>query len=301
MLHSLLPENVELTMRLTEAPWRVLVDTGQLEQVILNLAINAADAMPQGGTLEMRVASARLEDVEASELRVDPGSYVALSVRDTGCGMSRELRLRIFEPFFSTKEGPKGTGLGLASVYGIVEQSGGYIVVDSEVGRGSTFTIHLPAVSAEPRARTKPPRLHRSEPTQSAQILVVEDETQVRRLLTKVLAMHGYQVLEACSGEEALRHIEEIGEHIDLLLTDVRMPDVSGVELASRFAQAFPRAGILLISGYSEQVALDRDLPEAAAFLAKPFTNDTLLRKLQQLLSIDPSTDTPGMTNGSPR
>jgi len=286
MLRRLIGEDVELATRLAPGVASVEADPGQLGQVIVNLAINARDAMPQGGKLVIETANAELD---AAFVRTHagavPGAYVQLSVSDTGIGMDEETRSHLFEPFFTTKEIGKGTGLGLATVYGIVKQSGGYIWVDTEAGRGTTFRICLPRSSGVPEAAT--PRDPATAPAGGAEtILLVEDEEAVRTLTTRALTARGYTVLVAANGPDALRLAEPLAAPIHLLLTDVVMPEMSGRELTRRLTASRPGLRVLYMSGYSEEaIARHGVLDPGTAFLQKPFTPDALAWRVQEVLS----------------
>ncbi len=285
MLRRLIGEDIDLRTRSAPGCVRVKADPGQIEQVIVNLVVNARDAMPEGGRLDIEVADVELtpEAVEIHE-GLRPGAYVRLSVRDTGHGMDAETRARIFEPFFTTKEVGKGTGLGLATVYGIVKQSDGYIFVDSEPGRGTAFTIYLPRVEEEGEpasAGAPPPPLGRGAET----ILLVEDDPGLRALALDVLGASGYTVLEAREGSEALLVLERHAGPIHLLLTDVVMPNMGGRALAERLATLRPEMAVLYMSGYSETaIAHHGVLTPGTAFLAKPFSPDSLARKVREVL-----------------
>jgi PAS domain S-box-containing protein len=274
MLRRLIGEDIELTLSPAARDGTTRADEGHLEQVVMNLAVNARDAMSGGGKLSIETA-----DVDAGEEDgVAPGRYIELRVRDTGAGMTREVRDRIFEPFFTTKEKGKGTGLGLSMVYGIVKQSGGAVSVESEPGRGSTFRVLLPA--AEPDAASEEgARASVSDVRGTETILLVEDEEGVRRYVSSVLRNNGYLVLEARNGSEAL---ELAGRHdgaIDLLLSDVVMPEMGGLDLAEQFRAAKPKAAVVLMTGYT-----DRPLPpeRLAGALMKPFTPAELLSRVRQ-------------------
>jgi CheY-like chemotaxis protein len=272
-------------MTLDPALWRVKADRVQAEQILLNLAVNARDAMPQGGTLAL---TTRNVSVEAKEVGSTPGvpsgDYVRLSVRDTGCGMDEATKARIFEPFFTTKDVGKGTGMGLAVVYGIVQQSGGHIDVTSEPGKGATFDIHLPVCREgtidQARAEVLP-----SASTGRETVVLVEDEEAVRRLAREILTQQGYTVLEAKDGPDALRLCQQYAGPIDLLVTDVVMPQMSGLRLADRLRAIRPQTKTLFISGY-----LDETLREYGAsadqihLLKKPFAAATLARTVRDVL-----------------
>ena len=286
MLRRLLGEDIELATRLESKGVQVKVDEGQIEQVIMNLAVNARDAMPNGGKLTIETDVTTLgEDAAQRLLGLGAGPYVRLTVSDTGSGMDAEVRGKIFEPFFTTKQRGKGTGLGLATVYGIVKQSGGHIAVASEPEKGSTFQVYLPQAAGEisAAAREKP------APAPSAQgsetILLVEDEEAVRDLLREVLQGKGYRVLEARDGFEALRLSTGHSGSIDLLLTDVIMPKMNGRELAERLKPERPKTKVLYMSGYTDNAIVHRGvLEDGTAFLQKPFTPETLAQKVREIL-----------------
>src|SRR5437773_1937293 len=251
MLRRLLGEDVELSTRLAPTTGRVKADPGQLEQAIMNLAVNARDAMPNGGKLTLETANVDLDEPYAADhYPARAGPFVMLAVSDTGIGMSDETQAHMFEPFFTTKEKGKGTGLGLATVYGIIKQSGGFIWVYSEVGHGTTFKLYLPRVQelAERASQPAQPPARAARGTET--VLVVEDETPVRSVARQVLERHGYTVLEAPSAEAALDVATRYSGTIDLLLTDVVMPGLNGRELASRLADLRPDARVIFMSGY---------------------------------------------------
>jgi CheY-like chemotaxis protein len=286
MLRRLIGEDVELRTVLHPELWRVKADPGQVEQVLMNLAVNARDAMPQGGTLTIETANVYLDAAYAtSHANITPGDYVVLIVSDSGIGMDPETQAHIFEPFFTTKERGKGTGLGLATVYGIVKQSGGYIWVYSEPGRGATFKIYFPRVEAEaePRRPTEvPTEIRKGTET----ILLVEDEAAVRELAARVLQSNGYKVLVASDPEEAVRVCQEYKEPVHLLLTDVVMPKLSGRQLADHVVFIRPEMKVLFMSGYTDDTIAHRGvIQEGAAFLEKPFTPESLLRKVRGVLA----------------
>lgn len=296
MLKRLIGEDVDLVTILAESLWPVKADPGQIEQVLLNLAVNARDAMPNGGKLTIQTANVEMEKgYSQRHLLVLPGPYVLLTFSDTGCGMDAQTQARVFEPFFTTKEKGKGTGLGLAMVYGIVKQSGGYIWVYSEVGKGTTFKIYLPrsveVVESEPRRDG----VMAQQGTET--LLLVEDEDAVRLLVRSVLEEKGYRVLEARGGEEALKLSEQCGGPIELLVTDVVMPQMSGPELAGRLAKSRPQIKVLYISGYTDSAVLNQGvLDSGAALLQKPFSPQALARKVREVLSGPPL---PGSAGGS--
>jgi two-component system cell cycle sensor histidine kinase/response regulator CckA len=285
LLRPLIGENIELATRLEPNLGHTRADAGQLEQVIMNLVVNAKDAMPEGGKITIQTASAELDDSYRREhTYVQPGPYVMLSVGDTGCGMDKETQSRIFEPFFTTKEKGKGTGLGLSTVYGIIKQSGGYIFAHSELGHGTTFRIYLPRV--EDRAETADTvRAASSGLEGSETVLLVEDEESVRQLVSETLASRGYKVLEAENGEDALKLAGTAGT-IHLVITDVVMPGLSGRELARELVKMRPQTKVLFLSGYSEDAVLHQGVLEPdTAFLQKPFTLQNLAKKVREVLA----------------
>jgi len=295
MLRRLLGEDITLTTVRRAGLGHVRADRRQLEQVLLNLAINARDAMPRGGKLTIETANVELDEHYVQRhVTVTPGSYVMLAVSDTGCGMDAETQARIFEPFFTTKEPGKGTGLGLAMVYGIVQQSGGYIWVYSEVGRGTTFKIYLPRVAAEPPVAPSGER--GAPPRGSETILLVEDEAQVRALARLVLEGCGYTVLAASCGDEALRLAAEHLGPIHLLLTDVVMPGMSGRELAQALAARGHPVPVLYTSGYTNDAIVHHGVvDDEFVLLQKPFTPDALARAVRRALD---TAAVPGRAHG---
>jgi two-component system cell cycle sensor histidine kinase/response regulator CckA len=287
LLRRLIGEDVELVSDLAPAPARVRVDPLHLEQVLMNLAVNARDAMPRGGVLTLGTGEVTLTANQPAEHpQMPPGDYAVLTVRDTGCGMDAETRKRLFEPFFTTKEHGKGTGLGLSTVYGIVKQNRGYIWVDSDMGRGSLFRIYLPLVAeAVDASSISPPSLQVPRGTET--LLVVEDDDEVRRLLKDELQQYGYVVLDASNGGEALLFCERYPGAIHALITDVVMPHMDGYEVAERLRAIRPGMRTLFISGYSDQAAgrQGRTRP-GDFFLAKPFTPDTLAGRVRDVLAV---------------
>jgi two-component system, cell cycle sensor histidine kinase and response regulator CckA len=286
MLRRLIGEDINLTTKLGVSPGRVKADRGQIEQVILNLAVNARDAMPLGGNLTIETARADVGDTcVTSQVPVRPGCYVMLLVSDTGHGMDAQTQAHIFEPFFTTKEKDKGTGLGLATVYGIVKQAGGYVWAESAPGRGTTFKILLPQEDGATAPEPKPDAALAELPAGGETILLVEDEEMVRLLLREVLERGGYRVLEARRGDEGLQIGERTREPIHLLVTDVIMPQMGGAELARRLACAHPETRVLFMSGYTDGTLSHEEIfPEDAAFLQKPFTPDVIARKVREVL-----------------
>ncbi len=284
MLRRLIGEDVEIALNLGSGPMAVKVDPGQMEQVVMNLAVNARDAMPDGGVLTIETAAVVLdEDYAEAHLDVTPGPYVALTVSDTGAGMSAEVQERLFEPFFTTKEVGKGTGLGLATVHGIVTRGGGIVRVYSELGKGAAFTVYLPRSEGK-RAAASDARRTRRPGTASETVLVVEDERRLRTLTKRMLERVGYTVLLAGTADEAVK-VFDGNPSIDAVLTDVVMPRASGPELSDQLRERKPDLKVLYMSGYtadaiSHQGILDPDV----AFLHKPFTIEELERKLREVL-----------------
>jgi PAS domain S-box-containing protein len=282
MLSRVLGEDVSLTVVLGGAECRVRADTAQIQQVIMNLALNARDAMPHGGKITVSIDAVAATDPDRHEM--PPGACVRIMVNDTGQGMDDTTMDHLFEPFFTTKEPGKGTGLGLSIVYGIVKQWGGFIKVDSRIGAGSTFTIHLPRVSEpaeEGRARAEEER-----PQGSGSILVVEDEASVRTLVRKILELSGYSVAEAESGEEAIAVCRARDEGIDLLLTDIVLAGMRGGEVADRVRRIFPGIQVICMSGYANKA----DTPDQAygPILLKPFSSADLLGRVNSAMRAKP-------------
>jgi two-component system, cell cycle sensor histidine kinase and response regulator CckA len=284
LLRPLIGENVELIAQLAPGAGHTRADAGQLEQVLMNLLVNAKDAMPYGGTLTIQTQGISVdEDHRRTPTFIRPGQYVLLSVTDTGMGMDKETQSRIFEPFFTTKELGKGTGLGLSTVYGIVKQSGGYVMVQSEVGRGSTFQIYLPREEAAAESHTAP--APRTAAGGSETLLVVEDEESVRELVRDTLAGKGYQVVVAENGESGLAVAAKHQGAIDLVITDVVMPGMGGREMVKQLKQTHPKTKVLFLSGYTEDSIVTEGAADGAAFLQKPFTLQNLSRKVREVLS----------------
>jgi PAS domain S-box-containing protein len=284
LLRRLIGENIDIQTALDGQLGNVKIDPGQIEQVIVNLAVNARDAMPNGGTITIETANVKHGDGYSLRHRaIQPGSYVMLAVTDKGTGMDEETKSRIFEPFFTTKEKGKGTGLGLSTVYGIVNQSGGHVWVYSEPGKGTTFKIYLPRVDEAveaPGTKESATGTGRSET-----VLLVEDDHAVRNITRIVLCNDGYKVLEAANGEEGLMIAGSHAGKIDLVLTDVVMPKMGGLEMVEQLASILPETKVLFISGYPEN-ALHRygTLPPETSFLMKPFKADTLTNKVRSVL-----------------
>lgn len=283
LLKRLIPEDIEMTFRAEESLGRVKADAGQLEQVLLNLAVNARDAMPQGGKLTIETHNVTV-DAELVRTRpsVELGDYVKLAVIDTGTGMDAETKAHMFEPFFTTKEPGKGTGLGLATVYGVVKQTGGFIWVDTELGIGSKFEIYLPRVDEKLEADVVP----QNSPVRKAAletVLLAEDEAEVRALACEFLTSAGYRVLTAEDGERALQ-IAEHDNTIDILVTDVVMPRMRGPELAKRLMRLRPGLKVVYVSGYLEPDGTDGDFLREASFLNKPFSREMLVNQVGEAL-----------------
>jgi len=285
LLRRLIGEDVELRTALAPDLGAVKADPGQMEQVIANLVVNARDAMPEGGRLTVETANAELDkDYADQHFPAPPGSYVLLAVSDTGTGMDPETKSRIFEPFFTTKDKGKGTGLGLATVYGVVKQSGGYIWVYSEPGQGTAFKIYLPRVREAPEpARPSPAP---AAPLRGSEtLLLVEDDEMVRHLVSRMLKSRGYTVLAASDGTDALRQVESHRGPIDMLITDVVMPGMSGREVAQRVTTLRPPVKVLYLSGYTDDAIVRHGMLEPGiAFLQKPFSADALARKIREVL-----------------
>lgn len=291
MLRRLIGENIELTTMLEPQLGRVKTDPGQMEQVLMNLVINARDAMPQGGTLTITTSNVILDKAQTRQhIGVNPGAYVKLTVSDTGHGMDAQTRLRIFEPFFTTKELGHGTGLGLAMVHGIVNQSGGAVEVHSEPSQGATFDIFLPQEIPPTSAANAANSAQISSKRGNETILLVEDEEAVRQLAQRILLNEGYTVLEAQNGEAAVQALREYPYPLHLLLTDIVMPGrMNGPELSRLVTQAHPDIKVLFMSGYTDNITVpDGTDDRTKAFLAKPFTPSGLIHKVRELLDTPP-------------
>ncbi|OLD16352.1 MAG: hypothetical protein AUJ01_10645 [Acidobacteria bacterium 13_1_40CM_3_65_5] len=288
LLRRLISEDVELVTALAPSLPAVKVDPASIEQVLVNLAVNARDAMPDGGRLTIETSTVELDSsYVGTHPSVVPGRYVMLTVSDTGQGMDAATRARIFEPFFTTKDQGKGSGLGLATVYGIIQQSGGSIWVYSEPGQGTSFKVYLPTTESTASTRASD-RGGDSAKKGWETVLLVEDEDAVRALAREVLRRHGYVVLEARHGLDALRLAERHPDTIHLMVTDIVMPHMSGRDLADRLAEVRPKMKVLFMSGYTDHAAMHRHLTPGAAFLQKPFTPETFARKVRSMLDEQP-------------
>ena len=287
LLRRTLGEHVELITDLAEDLPPVLADPGQMEQVLVNLAVNSRDAMPGGGKLTIQTVAEQVDEVAAAQRGPSPGMYVTLAVSDTGCGIPPDLLDRVFEPFFTTRPQGQGTGLGLATVYGIMTQAGGTVRIYSEPDVGTTIRAYLP-VTAGPADRAEPPAP--AQPGTGQVVLVVEDEPALREVTRRTLAENGYQVVAAASGAEALSVLTSRPEHVDLLLTDVIMPKMQGKELATKVLALRPGTPVVFMSGYTQGLLDTQGVPEPGIHLIeKPFSEATLLTKLHQVLRERPA------------
>jgi signal transduction histidine kinase len=288
MLRRLIGEDIILVTRLEENLGSIQADPGHIEQVLMNLMVNARDAMPEGGAITIETANLHLDRRAAQQEGVsEPGAYILLQVSDTGSGVPAELRERIFEPFFTTKEQGKGTGLGLSMIWGIVKQSGGHIRVENVGGKGAQFRILLPR-GVEVEATTAPSTASPVPATGDETILLVEDEAAVRSLVRRVLERRGYLVLEATNGAEAIQIVESYPERIDLILTDVVMPDITGPALVEILAPRLRDLRVLFMSGYTDQEIIRRGVDEFhAGFIGKPFSPDELGLKVREVLDAE--------------
>jgi two-component system cell cycle sensor histidine kinase/response regulator CckA len=292
MLRRVIGEDVELRSLAAPSLRCILADPGQLEQVLMNLTVNARDAMPQGGKLTVETKNVTLDEAFAAlNPGIRPGAHVLLTVSDTGVGMDRATMNRIFEPFFTTKEIGKGTGLGLATVFGIVRQSGGVICVDSQLGTGTTFRVYLPCAAGQLPVHSESSAPERRSLSGTETVLVVEDEDRIRSLVRTILVRYGYVVLDAQSGADALILCEEFPGNIDLLLTDVVMPRMSGRQLAERLHSLRPEMKTLYMSGYmNDAVVRHGVLEKTIAFIQKPITPEALARKIREVLETEHGT-----------
>jgi PAS domain S-box-containing protein len=283
MLLRLIGEDIRLESHLPAGEAFVLIERARIDQIVVNIAVNARDAMPNGGTLALTVDDLEIDEAFArTQAGMRPGSYVRLEFRDDGIGMPRTVLARAFEPFFTTKPPGRGTGLGLSTVYGIVKQAGGYVSIESAPGNGTTVTVYLPRANADDRAAAE--RLV-DAPRTAGRILVVEDEESLRRMLSSLLVRNGYEVSVAGSGEEAIRLASQSPDPHDLVLTDVVMPGINGFSVMHELRHAKPDLKVVLMSGHhDEKVSRDRDLAPGTAFLNKPFALGDLLRTVDELL-----------------
>jgi PAS domain S-box-containing protein len=288
MLRRVIGEDIELVTCLADDLGMVKTDPGQIEQVVMNLAVNARDAMPKGGKLTIETANVELDEAYAhAHIAVTPGRYVMFSLSDTGVGMTPGVKERVFDPFFTTKEKGKGTGLGLSTVYGIVKQSGGNIWIYSEPGQGTTFKIYLPRVD-EPLQELREKTVKEELPRGSETTLVVEDEEEVRKLTVEILRRQGYRVLEASHGDDALLVCEHHEGPVHLMVTDVVMPGMNGSELAKRLGSLHPKMKVLYMSGYPDNAITHHGILEKGMnYIQKPFTVDGLVRKVREALDKD--------------
>jgi len=289
MLHRIIGNHIELTTITNPNLKSATVDPGQIEQVILNLVVNARDAMPQGGKIIIETTNTNLGTSQARQYNnITPGEYVLLSISDNGSGIPEEIKSKIFEPFFTTKEEGKGTGLGLATCYGIIKQSNGHIDVETELGTGTNFRIYLPKASeATTKTDNNQPIDHNNQTAQSKEtILLAEDEPLVRSTIASILNELGYNVIQASSGAEAIKIAKQTHyNNIDLLITDLLMPEINGVELAEQFKNAYPNTKILLTSGYPNAVITQDTIKEQRfAFIRKPFLPNTISTKVREVL-----------------
>src|SRR6202041_2356534 len=288
LLRPLIGENIELVTRLSTQTGHTRADVSQLEQVIMNLVVNAKDAMPEGAKLTFQSADVMVGPAFSQHRFIQPGRYAVISVSDTGHGMDKETQTRIFEPFFTTKEKGKGTGLGLSTVYGIVKQSNGYVFAQTEVGAGTTFNVYLPRVE-ESAEEQSPAKAAPHEAGGCETVLLVEDEESVRELVRLTLVSRGYKVIEAENGECGLHAAEMCKDHIDILITDVVMPGIGGRELAKNLLSIRPDISVLYLSGYTEDAVITQGaLGPNIAFLQKPFTLQNLARKVREVLRARP-------------
>jgi len=297
-LRRIIGEDVQVVPRLAEELANTTLDPDQLSQIVFNLAVNARDAMSEGGTLQIETGNVELDAGYSQKHRlVQPGRYVMLAVTDTGTGISKADLPRIFDPFFTTKEMGKGTGLGLSIVYGIVKQSGGYIWVYSELGLGTTFKLYFPVTASS--VGVAPPKVEVAERPNGETILIVEDDVAIRANVRNCVQHLGYTALEASSGAAALRLCEQLHGNVDLVMTDLVMtdlvmPGMSGLELAQQLTQRFPAVALLFTSGYSEDGVARRGLlRDATVFLEKPYTVADLAHAVQRALSERPVASIP--------
>jgi signal transduction histidine kinase/ActR/RegA family two-component response regulator len=286
MLRRLLGEDIEIKRHTVDGLWSVRADPGKIEQVLMNLAVNSRDAMPGGGILTIETSNARIDEEYARQhLEMKTGEYVLLAVSDTGTGMDSATQERIFEPFFTTKEKGRGTGLGLATVYGIVKQSDGFIYCYSESGSGTTFKLYLPRVASDEEKAEQSDHEPARTSHGSEMILLVEDDEAVRRITASILESGGYTVISERNGSEALQRLLNLKQVPRLLVTDVVMPGMDGKQVARIVNAHYPEIPVLFISGYTENAIVHRGiLDEGVEFIPKPFTSADLLQKVRTLL-----------------
>jgi signal transduction histidine kinase/ActR/RegA family two-component response regulator len=285
LLKRLIGEDVQLVTKPGADLKQIKADPGQLEQVLVNLVVNARDAMPRGGTVTIETANTTLDGAYAGRhIGVTPGEYVMLAISDTGTGMDHDTKARIFEPFFTTKEKGKGTGLGLSTVYGIIKQSGGGVWVYSELGKGTTFKVYLPQVEDEASAREHS-KADEAIKRGTETVLLVEDEDMVRNLASELLEESGYVVLSASGGEEAINFGKKHNDRIDLLITDVVMPKISGKEVAEQLKKIHPETKVLFMSGYTDEAIVQQGIVDSdIAFIQKPFSERALTQMVRDVL-----------------
>jgi signal transduction histidine kinase/ActR/RegA family two-component response regulator len=287
MLRRLIGEHIEFQVELDPGLHLIYADATGIEQILMNLAVNSAQAMPKGGELTIATANALVDDAVARGLDVEPGDYVTVSVSDTGSGMNEETAEHAFEPFFTTKQPGAGTGLGLATVHGIAKQSGGCVRLESEVGRGTTATVYLPATAAE-AVPDAAPRVYVNV-SGTEKVLVVDDDETVRNVVAKMVAHHGYEVVTANTPEVAIQMVDD-GLRPDVLVSDIVMPRVGGPELAARLVELHPDLRVILTSGYTEHGLLQAEASALSpVFLPKPFSADELASAIREALDADPS------------
>jgi two-component system cell cycle sensor histidine kinase/response regulator CckA len=301
MVRQLIGENMRLIVKLGHAAGHIRADAGQLDQILVNLVVNARDAMPDGGTVTIETGDVLGTPNAIEHVDVRPGPYVLLAVSDTGIGMDRAMREHIFEPFFTTKELGKGTGLGLATTYGIVHQAGGHIWVSSEPGVGSTFKLYFPRVDAPGTAER--PEVAATPAVGTGTVLLVEDEPVVRDMTTQMLTRSGYRMIAVADGAEAAAQLARLDESIDVLVSDVIMPHMSGIELAELVMDRYPHVGVVMLSGYTAQTLnLERVTSRGATFVPKPVTSGQLVLAVQQARAgrqAGPSGEGPAAGSGS--
>jgi CheY-like chemotaxis protein len=283
MLDQLIGENLRLILKLDPAAGHIRADAGQIDQIVVNLVVNARDAMPDGGTVTIETGNVAFDERDTMEhFDALPGPYILLAVSDTGTGMDRATREHIFEPFFTTKEVGRGTGLGLATTYGIVHQAGGHVWLNSEPGHGSTFKLYFPRVDAAVEER---PLVPVTSTVGVGTALVVEDEPAVRDMTTQLLQRAGYDVIAVADGIEAVA-AARLAERLDVLVTDVVMPNLSGIELAEQMMDRYPLMGVVLLSGYTaETLDLERVTAGGATFVSKPISSNQLLQAVLQAVA----------------